>query len=152
MSKWLDRLRKASKGIPTKPTKPGSVSFVSIPSGHFQNIAPTELPLSLIKEKTRKQQGTDLLALVADLLGTRPALLLEGAYLLECDLVELVDADASQIAYTIRTSPAWINRPQQVGQQIEQIVEEEIELSEIIITAATATPALRRTGARSRLC
>lgn len=43
MGRWLDRLRKVPEGIPTKPTKPGSVSFVSTPSGHFQKKAPVEL-------------------------------------------------------------------------------------------------------------
>ncbi len=43
MGRWLDRLRKAPDGIPTKPTKPDSVSFVSIPSGSSQEITPLEL-------------------------------------------------------------------------------------------------------------
>lgn len=50
------------------------------------------------------------LARVARLLGTRPAELLDGGYLEQHDLVELAGSDAAQVAETIRSSPAWINR------------------------------------------
>ena len=48
---------------------------------------------------------------VASLLGTRPAELLDGGHLESHDLVELAGSDPAQVAKTIRSSPAWINRP-----------------------------------------
>lgn len=47
---------------------------------------------------------------VARLLGIRPAELLEGRHLEPCDLIELAGTDPEQVAATIRSSPAWINR------------------------------------------
>lgn len=81
------------------------------------------------------------LARVARLLGTRPADLLEGGHLEQHDLAELAGTDASQVADTIRSSPAWINRPQPVEQQVERIVEEEVEPQRTVHTAATASAA-----------
>lgn len=52
------------------------------------------------------------LARVARLLGTRPAELLDGRHLEPHDLIELAGSDAAQVAKAIRSSPAWINRPQ----------------------------------------
>ncbi|WP_455229835.1 hypothetical protein [Geopseudomonas aromaticivorans] len=218
MGRWLDRLRKVPEGIPTKPTKPGSVSFVSTPSGHFQKKAPVELvavaandpqssawlhllaladgrviqragnlSTARVEEEARLQYGDDLLAVVAvpgferplteaeivkalaggtlaapepqpasssvwlarvaRLLGTRPAVLLEGGHLQQHDLAELAGTDASQVADTIRTSPAWLNRPQRVEQSVERIVEEEVEPQRAVHTAATASPAWREADA-----
>ena len=63
------------------------------------------------------------LARVACLLGTRPVVLLEGGHLEQHDLVELAGTDAALVADTIRTSPAWIDRPQRIEQSVERIVE-----------------------------
>lgn len=88
------------------------------------------------------------LARVARLLGTRPAELLEGGHLEQCDLIELAGTDASQVADTIRSSPAWINRPQRIEQPVERIVEEEEgEPQRTVHTAATASPAWREADA-----
>ena len=82
------------------------------------------------------------LARVARLLGTRPAELLEGGHLEQCDLAELAGTDTSQVADTIRSSPAWINRPQRIEQAVERFtVEEEVEPQRTIHTAATASAA-----------
>ncbi len=87
------------------------------------------------------------LARVARRLGTRPVVLLEGGHLEQHDLVELAGIDAAMVADTIRTSPAWINRPQRVGQSVERIVEEEVEPQRTVHTAATASPAWREADA-----
>lgn len=87
------------------------------------------------------------LARVARLLDTRPAGLLEGGHLEQHDLLELAGTDASQVAETIRTSPAWINRPQRIEQQLERVTGEEGE-QPIIETATTA--AARWREARDR--
>lgn len=87
------------------------------------------------------------LARVARLLGTRPVVLLEGGHLEQHDLVELAGTDAALVAYTIRTSPAWINRPQRVEQSVDRIVEEEVAPQRTVHTAATASPAWREADA-----
>ncbi|WP_455231509.1 hypothetical protein [Geopseudomonas aromaticivorans] len=87
------------------------------------------------------------LARVARLLGTRPAVLLEGGHLQQHDLAELAGTNASLVADTIRTSPAWLNRPQRVEQSVERIVEEEVEPQRTVHTAATASPARREADA-----
>lgn len=87
------------------------------------------------------------LARVARLLGTRPAELLEGGHLEQHDLAELAGTDASQVADTIRSSPAWINRLQPVEQQVERIVEEEVEPQRFTRTAATASAAWQEADA-----
>ncbi|SEJ34046.1 hypothetical protein SAMN05216201_107106 [Pseudomonas linyingensis] len=57
-------------------------------------------------------------------------------------LVELAGTDASQVADTIRSSPAWIDRPQRIEQPVEiRVEEEEGKPQRIIHTAATASPA-----------
>ncbi|MCL7462204.1 hypothetical protein [Pseudomonas sp. NW5] len=87
------------------------------------------------------------LARVARLLGTRPAELLEGGHLEQHDLAGLAGTDASQVADTIRSSPAWINRPQPVEQPVERIVEEEVEPQRFTRTAATASAAWQEADA-----
>lgn len=88
------------------------------------------------------------LARVARLLGTRPAELLEGGHLEQHDLAELAGTDAAMVAATIRTSPAWINRPQQIEQPVEvHVEEEEGEPQRTVHTAATASQAWREADA-----
>ncbi|WP_312477616.1 hypothetical protein [Stutzerimonas nitrititolerans] len=79
------------------------------------------------------------LARVARLLGTRPAELLEGGHLEQCDLIEQAGIDASVIADHIRSSSAWIERKQRIELPVERIIEgEEGKPQRIIETAATA--------------
>lgn len=87
------------------------------------------------------------LSRVAHLLETRPAVLLEERHLESHDLVELADADVVLVANIIRTSPAWINRPQRVEQSVEAHAVEEVKSQHIIHTAATASKAWREAAA-----
>jgi len=66
------------------------------------------------------------LARVARLLGTRPAELMDGRHLEQCDLIEQAAINPTVIADHIRTSPAWIDR----HQRDEQPVQGEIEMEE----------------------
>lgn len=80
------------------------------------------------------------LARVARLLGTRPAELLDGGHLEQHDLVELAGSDAAQVAETIRSSPAWINRAARPAQPAEVMsVEEDTEPQRTVHTNATAS-------------
>lgn len=80
------------------------------------------------------------LARVARLLGTRPAELLDGGHLEQHDLVELAGSDAAQVAETIRSSPAWINRAARSVPLAEVMpVEEDTEPQRTVHTAATAS-------------
>ncbi len=87
------------------------------------------------------------LARVARLLGTRQHELLAGRHLEQHDLVELAGSDAAQVAKTILSSPAWINRPRPIEQLAERIVEEKPEEQRCTHTAATAIPAWRKAAA-----
>ena len=87
------------------------------------------------------------LARVARLLGTRPAVLLEGGYLEQHDLAELAGTDAVLLANTIRASPVWMNRPQRVEQPVEVNTAEEGEPQHTVHTAATASQAWREADA-----
>ncbi|VVQ06240.1 hypothetical protein PS910_04341 [Pseudomonas fluorescens] len=87
------------------------------------------------------------LSRVARQLGTRPAVLLEGGHLDHHDVVELADVDPSLVAKTIRTSPAWINRPKQVEQSPESHTEEEWKPQRTVQTAAMASQAWRKADA-----
>lgn len=87
------------------------------------------------------------LARVARLLGVRPAELLEGGHLEQHDLAELAGTDAEIVAATIRTSPAWIDRPQRIEQAVEVRVEEAVEPQHTVHTAATASQAWREADA-----
>ena len=81
--------------------------------------------------------------LVARLLDTRPAVMLEGGHLELHDLAELTGTDAVLVADTIRASPAWINRPQGVEQPAEIHAAEEPAPQHTVHTAATASPERR---------
>jgi hypothetical protein len=81
------------------------------------------------------------LARVARLLGTRPAELIEGRNLEQCDLIEQAGINPSVIAEHIRTSSAWIDRRQRDARNVER---EESKPQYIIDTAATATRVARR--------
>jgi len=84
---------------------------------------------------------------VARLLGTRPAVLLEGGHLESHDLSELIDTDAALAAHAIRTSPAWVNRPQRVEQSAKVYAAEEFQSQHTVLTAATASKAWRQADA-----
>ncbi|MBV7477869.1 hypothetical protein [Pseudomonas sp. PDM31] len=84
---------------------------------------------------------------VARLLGIHPAVLLEGGHLEPNDLVELAGTDAGLVAYTIRASPAWINRPQRSDQPVEVHAAEEHKPQRTVHTAATASDAWREADA-----
>jgi len=84
---------------------------------------------------------------VARLLGTRPAVLLKGGHLEQHDLVELAGTDVVLVADTIRASPAWINRPRRVEQQVDARASEEVEPQHTVFTAATASQAWREGAA-----
>lgn len=102
----------------------------------------------MLRLQHRHHPSSVWLARVARLLGTRPAELLVRGHLEQCDLIELAGTDAEQVAATIRTNPAWINRQQRIEQPVEARVEEaESEPQRTIHTAATASPAWREADA-----
>lgn len=84
---------------------------------------------------------------VARLLGTRPAVLLEGGHLESSDLAELISTDAMLVVAAIRTSPAWVNRPQLVEQSAKVHAAEESQPQHTVLNAATASKAWRQADA-----
>lgn len=124
---------------------------------HAERQPPAELLAELIAHKIEiiaalsaandPMPSSAWLARVARLLGTRPAVLLEGGHLELHDLAELAGTDAALVADTIRASPAWINRPQRVEQPAEVHAAEEFEPQHTIHTAATASQAWREADA-----
>ncbi|MHC8316704.1 hypothetical protein [Pseudomonas sp. LB3P31] len=104
-------------------------------TGTLATSSPTPAPSSL------------WLPRVARLLGTRPAVLLEGGHLESRDLTELIGTDAALVADAIRTSLAWVNRPQRVEQSAEVHAAEEIQSQHTVLTAATASNAWRQANA-----
>lgn len=87
------------------------------------------------------------LSRVARLLDTRPAVLLEEGHLESHDLAELAGTEPALVARIIRTSPAWINRPQRVEQSVEVHAAKEVEPRYAVLTAATASQAWREADA-----
>lgn len=88
-----------------------------------------------------RQPSSAWLVRVARMLGIQPAELLEGGYLDQHDLAELAGTDPEQVADTIRSSPAWINRPQRVEPPVvESAAEKDAQPQRTIRTAATASP------------
>lgn len=90
------------------------LAVVSVP-GYLRPLTEPEivkaLAGTLLPLQAARQPSSAWLVRVARLLGVQPGELLNGGHLEPHDLTELAGADPEQVADTIRSSPAWINRP-----------------------------------------
>lgn len=83
-----------------------------------------------------------LLSRVARLLGILPGELVKRGYLERHDLTELAGVDAEVLAWHIKGSPAWVNRPRASPQLTEVMVERGgDEAIRVVHTAASASTA-----------
>jgi len=98
------------------------LELAEVPAPGIERRQPLEeiaKPRESILDETRapSRASSAWLRHVARLLGTQPAELLEGGHLEPHDLIEQADTDTTLVAELIRTSPAWINRPQWIEPQ-----------------------------------
>lgn len=86
-----------------------------------------ELAGTLVAPSASSAPSAAWLTHISRLLGVQVDELLDDGHLEQHDLIELAGIDAIVVADAIRTSPAWINRPQRTKQPVGQIADDENE-------------------------